>query len=470
MSAALPAYSDYRDSGLPWLGHIPTHWDVRRNGRLFGQRNETGHGHLPILEVSLRTGVRVRDMENAARKQVMQQRDKYKRAAHGDIAYNMMRLWQGAVGIAPEDGLVSPAYVVARPYKETDGRYYAYLFRTQAYMREVNKYSRGIVSDRNRLYWDEFKQMPSVFPPPDEQRAIANYLDGYGRLVNRFIRNKRQLIERLNEQKQALIHRVVTRGLNPNVRLKSSGIEWLANVPEHWDLLKLKWVANFNPSRLERGKQAQDIGLVPFLPMERVGVEGQINPEMRQYSEVSQGYTYFRRSDVVVAKITPCFENGKGACLHDLPSDYGFGTTEFIVLRAKPALLPEFLYQLTKLKVFRLRGAEAMTGAAGQQRVPLDFVKNFIVPCPPLDEQRELLQWISDQTKEIDLAIGGARREIALVREYRDRLISDVVTGQVDVRALPVPADGEPEPADVAGLSLEGEELEEIAEGSDADD
>ena len=139
---ALKSYPSYRNSGLPWLGAIPEHWDVRRNGRLFAERVETGFEDLPILEVSLRTGVRVRDMENGARKQQMADRGKYKRAAKGDVAYNMMRMWQGAVGVAPADGLISPAYVVARPFPEVDPRYYTYLFRTSAYMREVNKFSR----------------------------------------------------------------------------------------------------------------------------------------------------------------------------------------------------------------------------------------------------------------------------------------------------------------------------------------
>ncbi len=124
----------YIDSHLPWLGAIPVYWEIRRNGRLFAQRNETGFADLPILEVSLHTGVRVREFGGARRKQVMADRDKYKRAAKGDIAYNMMRLWQGAVGVAPVDGLISPAYVVARPYPEVDAGYYAYLFRTAAYM------------------------------------------------------------------------------------------------------------------------------------------------------------------------------------------------------------------------------------------------------------------------------------------------------------------------------------------------
>ena len=162
-----------KPSGVEWLGDVPEHWEVRRNGRLFAQRNETGFGDLPILEVSLRTGVRVRDFENSDRKQVMADREKYKRAVTGDIAYNMMRMWQGAVGVAPVDGLISPAYVVARPLPGTESRYFEHLFRLPAYMGEVDKYSRGIVKDRNRLYWEDFKQIPSCYPPYTEQVAIT---------------------------------------------------------------------------------------------------------------------------------------------------------------------------------------------------------------------------------------------------------------------------------------------------------
>jgi type I restriction enzyme S subunit len=146
MTGGLKPYPEYKDSGLPWLGRIPAHWEIRRNGRLFAQRNETGYPDLPILEVSLKTGVRVRDFDNSTRKQVMTDRAKYKRAVKGDIAYNMMRMWQGAIGVAPVDGLISPAYIVARPFTETDSGYYAYLFRTGAYMNEVNKYSHASVA------------------------------------------------------------------------------------------------------------------------------------------------------------------------------------------------------------------------------------------------------------------------------------------------------------------------------------
>ena len=133
MIANLQPYPEYKESGLTWFGLVPTHWSFRRNGGLFTQRNETGFPDLPILEVSIRSGVKIRDLGDAARKQIIADRRKYKRTLVGDIAYNMMRMWQGAAGRVPVDGWVSQAYVVARPLPETDSRYYGLLFRTSGY-------------------------------------------------------------------------------------------------------------------------------------------------------------------------------------------------------------------------------------------------------------------------------------------------------------------------------------------------
>jgi type I restriction enzyme S subunit len=439
-------YAEYKDSGQPFIGKIPTHWNLFRNGRLFSQRNETGFGELPILEVSLKTGVRVRDMDNLKRKQVMADREKYKRAAKGDIAYNMMRMWQGAVGVAPVDGLVSPAYVVVCPFPEADCRYFSYLFRTTAYMNEVDAYSRGIVKDRNRLYWQDFKRMPSPVPPVEEQRHIARFLDAVGGKARRFIRNKRRLIDLLKEQKQNIINQAVTRGLDANAKFKPSGVEWIGDIPEHWEATKLKRVVSFNPSKSETRANPTDEEKVVFLPMENISTNGEIDSTAkRTLSEVWNGFTYFRRGDVVVAKITPCFENGKGAYLNGLESDFGFGTTELIVLRPSKVIDGAFLRFLTSTKQFLLLGEQYMAGAAGQQRIPSDFVKNYPIGLPPIDEQREILEHIQKKSVEIDQAITRAQREIELMREYRTRLIADVVTGQVDVRGIEVPEVAEAE-------------------------
>ena len=199
-----------KPSGVEWLGDVPEHWEMVRNGQIFVQRNEKGFAELPVLEVSLRTGVSIRDFENSDRKQMMAVRSDYKRAVKGDIAYNMMRMWQGAVGVAPVDGLVSPAYVVAKPLRGNDPRYFSALFRTGGYMTEVDRYSRGIVKDRNRLYWEDFKLMPTPCPPLHEQVLIADAIDQSMATLNDCTKSIRCQIELVEEYRTRLIADVVT--------------------------------------------------------------------------------------------------------------------------------------------------------------------------------------------------------------------------------------------------------------------
>ena len=211
-----------RPSGVEWLGDVPEHWDVIRNGQLFVQRNETGFPELPILEVSLRTGVRLRDFRDSHRKQIMSVRSEYKRAVKGDVAYNMMRMWQGAVGVVPTDGLVSPAYVVAKPRRGTEPRYFSALFRTTAYMVEVDKNSRGIVKDRNRLYWEDFKQMPTPYPPLEEQVLISDAIDRSMAAMNDDVNRMHRQIDLIQEYRIRLIADVVTGKLD--VRAAAAGL------------------------------------------------------------------------------------------------------------------------------------------------------------------------------------------------------------------------------------------------------
>ncbi|WP_395139653.1 restriction endonuclease subunit S [Armatimonas sp.] len=200
-----------KQTGVDWLGEVPAHWEVRRNISLFGQRIERGSAELPILVVSLHTGVTVGDEDSAdAPQRLIEDRTAYKRTNSGDIAYNMMRMWQGAVGVTPVDGLVSPAYVVAYPLANVDSRFYCYLFRTDVYKNEVNRQSRGIVSDRNRLYWQDFKQMLSPFPPLSEQQAIVAEIEEQSQRIDAAISRIEREIELINEYRTALISEVVT--------------------------------------------------------------------------------------------------------------------------------------------------------------------------------------------------------------------------------------------------------------------
>jgi len=453
--AMAAAYPSYRASGLSWAPTVPEDWQVLRNGRLFGHRVETGFPDLPILEVSLRSGVRVRDMENLKRKQMMSQKEKYKRAVKDDLAYNMMRMWQGAVGPAPVDGLVSPAYVVVNPYPEANSHYFSYLFRTAAYMQEVNKYSRGIVTDRNRLYWESFKQMPSLVPPRSEQDQIVTYLRAQDAHIARFIKAKRDLIALLTEQKLRIIDHAVTHGLDASVKLKPSGIEWLGEVPEQWKLRRLKFLAS-NVTNQTTTKSNDEI----YLALEHVeswtGVARPLEGEVEFASTVKR----FVMDDVLFGKLRPYLAKVT------LARRNGVCVSEFLVLRSRRELmLPAYLEQLLCCKrVVDL--INSSTSGAKMPRADWAFIGNVRLPIPTVGEQEEILFFIERETKDLSETIARARDEIDLIREYRDRLIADVVTGQMDVRGW------QPGPDDTVSdevLAAWGDDDERVSDEEDGD-
>jgi len=216
--------------------------------------------------------------------------------------------------------------------------------------------------------------------------------------------------------------------IKPYSAYKDSGQPWLGKVPGHWGIAKLKSVARLNPSKGEV-TPAERIGTAVFLPMSSVGTNGTIRDDLRlPISQLWTGFTYFRRDDVIVAKITPCFENGKGACLDGLPTRIGFGSTEFHVLRAREGLSPQYLYRLTTHAVFRKLGEQAMTGSAGQQRVSDDFVANFVAPVPPPAEQAAIVRFLSALDRRVNRFVRAKRRLIELLTEQKQAIITNAVT------------------------------------------
>ncbi|MGY0330516.1 restriction endonuclease subunit S [Xylella fastidiosa subsp. multiplex] len=453
--AVASVYPTYCNSGLAWIPKLPEGWQVLRNGRLFGHRVEMGFPDLPILEVSLRTGVRVRDMENLKRKQAISQKEKYKRATKGDIAYNMMRMWQGAVGPAPVDGLVSPAYVVVKPYAEANSTYYSYLFRTAAYMQEVNKYSRGIVADRNRLYWESFKQMPSLVPPRPEQDQIVAYLRAQDVHIARFIKAKRDLIKLLTEQKLRIIDHAVTRGLDASVALKLSGIEWLGPVPEHWQIHRVKEISHvvMGQSPLSSDCNHQGVGL-PFL--QGCAEFGATVPKPVQFCPTASKKAPI--NSILMSVRAPV---GK---MNMADQMYGIG-------RGLCSVAPKNAVWLTDFARFALESGAGqlkyLTTGSTFDAVSKADVRNMTICLPPVAEQERIARYLFIETKNVDDTIQKAGDEILLIREYRDRLITDVVTGQVDVRGW------QPGPEDVvedAVLAALGDDQEEMTEQEDDDD
>lgn len=220
----------------------------------------------------------------------------------------------------------------------------------------------------------------------------------------------------------------------PYPAYKDSGVEWLGEIPAHWNAERLRFACSVNPSKAELSDLPASTE-VSFMPMEAISEDGKINLEQtRHLEQVRQGYTNFRDGDVVVAKITPCFENGKGALCANLLGGVGFGTTELQVLRPSENVYSPFIFYLTKSHPFRNLGIASMQGSAGQQRVTDEFIKDFRLSLPPLPEQRAIAAFLDRETAKIDALIAKVRDGIKKLKEYRIALISAAVTGKIDVR------------------------------------
>ena len=214
-------------------------------------------------------------------------------------------------------------------------------------------------------------------------------------------------------------------------KYKDSGVEWIGEIPDGWEVKKLKYGITVNPAKEDVDKNSTE--LVVFLPMEKVGEDGEIDCSVkRPISDLYNGFTFFRKNDVIVAKITPCFENGKGAILNKLATDIGFGSTEFHVLRAKENVNNLFLYYVTKSEIFMKVGEAFMSGAAGQKRVPTDFISDFPLVSPHPEDQTAIADYLDRKTAEIDELIAQKERLLELYEEEKTAIINQAVTKGID--------------------------------------
>lgn len=428
-------YEKYKQTGTKWITSIPVSWDMQKIGALFVQRKEkvsdkdfapisvTKNGILPQLATAAKTD----DGDNR------------KKVCVGDFVINSRSDRKGSCGVSDLEGSVSLINIVLQPREQLSGRYAHYLLRNHLFSEEYYRNGRGIVADLWTTRYSEMKTILLPVPPRAEQDQIVRYLDWQVSKINRLIAAKKRQLSILAEYRKAKIDEIILHG-DKKAPQKDSGIWWLRDIPQSWQVIPLKRICQVNASISNTAKQLSDEELVTFLPMESVSTTGTVDhSEKRRLGDVRSGYSSFALNDVVIAKITPCFENGKGACLDSMDTDIGYGTTEFINLRASDRILPRYLYMITMTQPFRKLGEEMMTGSAGQKRVPIEFVKGFAVGIPPIEEQARLLALLNDVTKRIDCQTKSYYESIISLQELRTRLISDVVTGQIDVRGIEIP-------------------------------
>jgi len=440
-------YPEYKDSGVEWLEQIPTHWEIKRLKRISSVKFSGVDKHSKEDEEPVRL-CNYTDVYNS--NTILPNRDFMEATAtKNEIAMFSLKRDDVLITKDSEDwrDIAVPSYVstnlpgvicgyhlalIRSNSSIINGKYLFWAFCAHNINHQFTIASTGITRFGLGKYWLD----NSLFfiPPFEEQQTIADFLDLETSSIDELITRKQRLIDLLQEQRTALITHTVTKGLNMDVPMKDNGVEWLGEIPAYWDIKRLRFLTKVNPSRTMTKGLPSDLE-VSFLPMEDVGC-GILNMEQTQeLASVSEGYTYFRDGDVLVAKITPCFENGKGAIAEGLINGIGFGTTELHVIHPTPNLSRRFLLYITISHSFRKVGESQMYGAAGQKRVPDRFIRDFMCPYPSLQEQQAIADFLDSETTRIDSLVDRINRAVEKLQEYRSALITAAVTGKIDVRA-----------------------------------
>lgn len=438
MIAELKPYPAMKDSGVEWLGEVPAHWGVLRLGNLLRERGEvnTGGSVQEVLSVLRDRGVIPYVEKGNIGNKRSEDITRYKVVRPDDIVVNCMNVIIGSVGLSRYTGCLSPVYyVLTRRSEDDDPRYLGAYFETKPFQKSLVRIGNGILAHRMRIPMELLKCELFLRPPLLEQTAIVRYLDYVGRRVRQFVKAKQKLIGLLEEQKQAIIHRAVTRGLDPDVSLKDSGIEWLGETPEHWEIQPLKYWVHLNKSVLSENKEADfefkylDIGSVGM------GILTEKPQRIRFSAAPSRARRIVRSGDTLVSTVRTYL---KAVWFADEQNDDLIASTGFAVLSPNLNTAPKYVSYLVQSDSFTNRVTAESVGIA-YPAIPESKLAKFKVAIPPLAEQTIIVEHLNKATANIDAIIAHTRREIALLQEYHTRLTADVVTGKVDVRDIELP-------------------------------
>ena len=333
-------YPEYKESGVEWIGEMPRHWNLSMlkymarlvyGDTLISENRENGvvpvYGSNGIIDVH--------SSANTLSPAIIVGR----KGSLGKIQYSDVPCF-----------VIDTAYFIDRRTSHVNLRWLHYVLQVL----KLERFRDSVIPGLKREY-AEIQHIPLI--TEEEQTQIADFLDRKTGQIDELLRIKERRIELLQEQRAALINQAVTKGLDPNVEMKPSGAEWIGEIPSHWEVLKVKHVGSSNPSKNNPKTDRLKDKLVVFLPMERVHTDGTIDQELRHpYSQLKNGYTYFEENDILIAKVTPCFENGKIVLVKNLATPVGFGSTEFIVIRPNPQKMftPFLYYILYTFCIFRL--------------------------------------------------------------------------------------------------------------------
>lgn len=460
----LPPYPAYKPTAIPWLQQVPEHWDWKRAKSLFrivDVKSKTGREEL--LTVSSANGI-VRRRESNVNMFKAKTYVGHKLCWPEDLVINSLWAWGRGLGFAREHGIISSAYGVyrLRPEQRYLWRYLDYTLRSSAYQWELQVRSKGVWKSRLQLSDASFLDMPILIPPKEDAELIVRYLHALDAKVKRYIRAKRKLIAALQEQKQAIIQQAVTRGLDPNVKLKPSGVEWLGEVPEHWERRPLKYLSHAiqnGSTPLTSERHFYEGGRIPWFGPSSIST-GTLGAPVRHLtpSAFEKGKARLIQPPALLLVVIGASAGKMALLLQDAATNQQITSYEL----REDIVHPRFV--LLQLQA-ALNWLKSTTSTATIPIVDSGIANRLTIMFPSLTAQAEIIESISKETRSLDAALQRAEQGINRLQEYHTRLIADVVTGAVDVRAAAQALPGDQMIGGSEDQMMEEEPLSMAAEG-----
>ncbi len=429
-------YSKYKDSGVKWLGDIPSHWEVKHLRNFLTLFSEKGYGDSKLLSVTREKGVILRDKDNKDENHnfVPDDLSGYKHINKGDFVINKMKSWQGSYGVSDYEGIVSPAYFTCK-LRGVNPKFFSMAIRSKAYTGFFMQYSKGIRIDQWDLDPNSMKDIPFILPSLVEQFSIVNYLDSITSKIDTAIAQQQKMIDLLNERKQIIINNAVTKGLDPNVKMKPSGIDWIGKIPEHWEITKIKRLANIYGRIGFRGYTATDLveegeGAITLSPSNIKNNEMQYAKcsylSWKKFYESPEIIVY--NGDILFVKTGSTY--GKTSIVKNLPMEATINPQLVVIKNIKCE--SEYLAYVLQSEIILTQVQLSVIGGT-IPTISQDKILNYTICMPDKKEQNSIVSYIEKSCLPLQNALDTCQKTISLLQERKQIIINDVVTGKVKV-------------------------------------
>lgn len=426
-------YESYQETPYTWLPEVPTHWSAKTIRSITKLSNERcGDRKYTLLSVYREYGVIQKASRDDNRNVESEDLSNYKVVVPGDLVLNKMKMWQGSLGVSKYQGIVSPAYIVCNVVDSTiNSTYLHVLLRSTGFKTYYNQFSYGVRVGQWDMHYDDFKKLLIYLPPREEQDQIVRYLEWQTYKINQLIDAKKKQIQVLREHALSVCNELLTKGVNPNVAFKPTESNWMGEIPDHWKISKI--AKHFTIKKRIAGKEGYDVLSITQQGLKVKDIstnEGQMAANYSGYQFVYPGDFAMNHMDLLTGYI-------------DISKYFGVTSPDYrvFVLDDAENCYPEYYLQLFQLcykrKIFYGYGRGAAN--QGRWRMPAVNFRNFEIPLPPYEEQKIISAKIQEINARIESACSKLESEISTLSEMKTRLISDVVTGQIDVRSIEVP-------------------------------